>query len=101
VRTKKKLIKETAKEMSFGTVFGTKLSHYIIAGFSVVTALSWNNAVRECVETVAPTPCGKVCSNLIYAVIITLLLVILIYALPDTKAELPRETREKINQMEY
>jgi hypothetical protein len=79
--------------------FKVKTAHYILAGFGVVAALSWNNTIRNCVESILP-PNQKVCANVLYSVILTLLLVILIYLLPETKTELPIETRAKITEVE-
>jgi hypothetical protein len=83
----------------FKNLLSVKASHYILGGFGVVTALSWNNTVRDCVEKLAPSPKGQVCANILYSIIITLVLILLVLLLPDTKAELPVETRERLNQL--
>ncbi len=83
-----------------GPKLSVKASHYIIAGFGVVAALSWTNTIRDVVESLMPSPKGKLCAEMIYSLIITLILVLLILILPETKTELPVETQNKIQQKE-
>jgi len=80
--------------------FSVKTAHYILAGFGVVTAISWNNTIKETVEIIAPTPKGKMIMNIIYSLIITLMLIILIHILPETKNELPIDTQQKIMEQQ-
>ena len=80
------------------SVFGIKTSHYIIAATGLVTALSWNTAIREGIKNVFPMDKDTLRANFIYAVIMTLILVLLIWLLPDTKSELPSATRRRLEQ---
>lgn len=81
-------------------VFTIKTSHYLIAGMSLVTALSWNEAMKRNIENIYPMPrdSGKVI--IAYSIIMTILLILIIYMLPDTKAELPLDVQHKIHQAE-
>lgn len=73
-----------------------KASHYIIGGFALTAALAWNNSIRENIKQKFPIPEDNARANLIFAVIITIVLVVIIYILPDTKTELPDDTRKKV-----
>lgn len=76
--------------------FVVKASHYIIGGFALTTALAWNNSIRENIKQKFPIPEDNVRANLMFAVIITVVLVLIIYFLPDTKSELPDDTKKKV-----
>ena len=80
--------------------FKIKTSHYIIASLSLVTALSWNEAMKQTIKSVYTVPNDLIWGNIVYAVMITFILIIVIYMLPDTKAELPADTQAKIRQEE-
>ncbi len=81
-------------------VFTIKTSHYLIAGMSLATALSWNEAIRRIIDNTYPMPhdSGKVL--IIYSVVMTILLILVIYLLPDTKAELPLDVQHRIHKAE-
>lgn len=81
-------------------VLGIKTSHYIIAATGLVTALSWNTAIREGIKEIFPVPADELKANFIYALVMTCVLVILIWLLPDTKSELPSATRRKLEQVQ-
>lgn len=74
-----------------------KTSHYIIGGFALVAAMSWNTSIKEVIQKKLPTENKALIMNFVYSVIITILLVLLIFFLPDTKEELPESTQKKIN----
>lgn len=76
--------------------FVIKSSHYIIGGFALATAITWNTSIREAIKQKFPVPEDNVKANMMFAVVTTLLLVLLIYILPNTKSELPDSTRDKI-----
>lgn len=80
--------------------FKIKTSHYIIASLSLVTALSWNEAMKLLIKKIYVVPDGVIMGNIIYALAITLLLIVIIHMLPDTKSELPIDTQTKIRQEE-
>lgn len=81
-------------------LFSIKTSHYVIAGMSLVAALSWNETIKAVIGKQFLKPSDEISANVIYSIIITLLLILLIYYLPDTKSELPAETRHKLNMTE-
>lgn len=76
--------------------FSIKTSHYIITGFGLVSALSWNTTIKDAVHTIIPAERDKLIANIIYSIIITLVLILIIHILPDTSMELPIEVREKM-----
>jgi hypothetical protein len=80
--------------------FKIKTSHYIIASLSLVTALSWNEAMKNIIKKIYVLPKDVAWGNVLYALFITLVLIIVIHMLPDTKSELPAETQAKINHLE-
>jgi hypothetical protein len=80
--------------------FKIKTSHYIIASLSLVTALSWNEAMKQLIKKIYIAPDGVIMGNIIYALAITLVLIVVIHMLPDTKSELPTDTQAKIRQAE-
>lgn len=80
--------------------FKIKTSHYIIASLSLVTALSWNEAMKQLIKKIYVASEGVIMGNIIYALAITLLLIVVIHMLPDTKSELPADTQTKIRQAE-
>lgn len=82
------------------TAFKIKTSHYIIAGLSLVVALSWNDAIKAIIKNVYILPNDVIWGSILYALTITAVLVLIIYLLPDTKSELPIDTQAKINHAE-
>lgn len=80
--------------------FAVKTSHYIIGGFALATAITWNTSIREVIKQKFPIPEDNVKANMIFAMVMTLILVLLIYVLPNTKSELPDTTRQKIAEEE-
>jgi magnesium-transporting ATPase (P-type) len=72
-----------------------KTTHYFIGGISLVTALAWNSSIRSAIEEYFPIP-NKTMAGFAYAIIITVILVIVIYMLPDTEKELPHEVRSRL-----
>ena len=81
-------------------VFTVKTSHYLIAGMSLATALSWNEAIRRTIDNTYPMPSNNVQAVIIYSLVMTLLLVLIIWLLPDTKAELPLDVQHRLHQAE-
>jgi hypothetical protein len=76
--------------------FMVKASHYFIGGFALATALMWNRSIQDAIKQKFPIPEDNVRANFVFAIIITAMLVVLIYVLPDTKSELPEDTQRKI-----
>jgi len=79
------------------TALKIKTSHYIIVGFSIATAIAWNKSIGNAIEQAYPLPKDQVNAGIAYAMIMTIILVIIIYLLPDTKTILPADTQHKIN----
>lgn len=76
--------------------FTVKTTHYFISAIGLVTALSWNTTVKEAIKNYFPTPDGEIKASIIYSLVMTMILILLIWVLPDTKSELPSNTRAKI-----
>lgn len=79
-----------------------KTSHYLIGGFALATALSFNTFVRSAIDYVYPTNGGSqsLWALGVYSCIMVLLLVLLIHVLPSTTEELPTKVREKLSNYE-
>lgn len=73
-----------------------KTAHYIIAGFSLVVGLSWNDTVKEILNRAFPMNKDFILSKIVYSLCITLFLIILIRYMPDTTGELPKPVRTEI-----
>lgn len=86
-----------AKELS--KTFTIKASHYIIAGFGVVAGLAWRDVIKDTINMAWPGKEDSMRANFIYALIITALLVLVIYMLPDTTPELPKPVKKKIENL--
>lgn len=78
-----------------------KSSHYLAAGFALVAAMSWNNAIRESIDKTYPIPEDNVAAKFLYAGLITVLLIFIISILPDTRSQLPSKVRTKLNEIDY
>jgi uncharacterized protein DUF5654 len=81
---------------AFKEEFGVRSSHYIIGGVSIVAALSWNKAIKSIINNLYPLPKDNAFSSIIYALIMTIFVIFIIYILPDTKDMLPENTQNKI-----
>jgi C4-dicarboxylate transporter len=69
-----------------------KVLSYITAGFGFVAGLAWNEAVKSFIEYVLPQSRGTMVAKFVYALILTLILVIISFYLAkilekDTKKE--------------
>lgn len=91
------LIKDPADAAN---IFTIKTSHYLIAGMSLATALSWNEAIRRSIDKAYPMPNSNIQAVIIYSVSMTLLLILIIWLLPDTKAELPLDVQHRMHHAE-
>ena len=78
--------------------FQVKTSHYLIGGLSLVAALSWNDTIKKAINTVYPVERDQVSANIIYSLVITMLLIFIIYLLPDTTTELPDKTQKALHK---
>jgi hypothetical protein len=80
--------------------FQIKTSHYIIGAVALVTALSWNSGIRSIIDKCFPLPNDEIMAGIIYAIVMTIFLILLIEYLPNTTSELPKGTQEKIKDAE-
>lgn len=82
--------------MNYISDLRVKSAHYIIAGFSLVVGLSWNDTIKKIIETVFPAQSDIILMKIIYSLIITLLLVVIIKYLPDTTSQLPEPIKKEL-----
>lgn len=73
-----------------------KLSSLIAAGFGLVAALAWNDAIKEVIAIVMPQP-SMVWGKVIYALIVTILVVIITVNLGKVISRLKKEIEDKKN----
>lgn len=78
------------------SVLSIKTSHYFIAGVGIVAAISWNTAIKGAIDKLYPMPAENIIAAFIYSITITCFLILLIYVLPDTSPELPKNVRTYI-----
>lgn len=71
----KNAIREGLKKTS--GAFWLKASGYILAGFGLVAALAWNDAIQTFVNTIFTVKSDSIIAKFIYALIITFALVII------------------------
>lgn len=77
-----------------------KSTHYLLGAASLVTALTWNEAIKEYANSVYPKDTGgNLNFKLAYAMVLTLIVVLLVLSLPDTTKELPKGTQDKIDDL--
>lgn len=79
-------------------MLSVKTSHYIIAGTAFVTALTWNETIKKVINRYIPVS-EQIQANVTYALVLTLILVLMIYFLPNTEKELPDFTKEKLQSI--
>jgi uncharacterized BrkB/YihY/UPF0761 family membrane protein len=82
-----------------GDEFKVRASHYIIGGLSLVTALSWNEAIKAYINKVYPLQRDSAAALVLYAVIMTLFVILVVYMLPDTVTLLPDAVKTKIENI--
>lgn len=74
---------------NFKNEFKNKITGYILAGFGFVAALAWNDAIRALIDQILKTDRSTLTAKFVYAVIITIVVVILsmkLIKLGDKKA---------------
>lgn len=54
-----------------------KISSLATAGFGLVAALAWNDAIKAAFDAMFPRPGGNLIALLVYAVVITVIVVII------------------------
>ena len=77
-----------------------KTSHYIISAMSLVTAFAWNDAVKASISKFYMQPAGQISASFVYALVLTIITVFVIYLLPNTKSELPDSAQQKVEVSE-
>jgi len=84
-----KFIKEMSKEIKeIKSEIKQKIIGYIVAAFSLVAGLAWNEAVKSLIEYIIPLSPNTLLLKFVYAVFITLLLVFIsVYLVRLFKAE--------------
>ncbi len=73
-----------------------KTSHYILTGFSLVTALSWNENIKILINKVFPLESDALVMRFIYSIIITMALIVFIKYMPSTDKELPPVVKKEL-----
>lgn len=76
-----------------------RTSHYLIGALSLVTALAWNEVAKSYVHKIYPLPKDSAFTLLIYALVMTVIVVLVVYMLPDTQTLLPDGPRKKIKYL--
>ena len=74
-----------------------KTSHYLIAASSLVVALTWNDVIKTSIRKVYPLEKDQVFPQFLFAMALTFILILVIFALPNTTSELPSTVQNKIN----
>jgi len=77
---------------SIPEAFKVKTSHYMIAGLSLVVALSWNDTINHSIKKIYPLQKDQIWANVMYSFIITLVLILVVFMLSDITSELPQGT---------
>ena len=81
--------------MSMVNSMSIKTSHYVIGAVGLVTALSWKETIKSIFSVYFPTA-NNILASFINAVVLTIILIMVINILPDTKPELPTQTQKAI-----
>ena len=54
-----------------------KIKGYIVAAFGLVAALAWNDAIKSLIEYVFPNKDNSILLKFIYAIVLTIVIIIL------------------------
>ncbi len=73
-----------------------RTAHYVIAGFSLVVGLTWNDTIKHILNNIFPMEQDIIFMKIIYSLIITLILIIVIKYLPDTSSQLPVHVQREL-----
>ncbi|MBI4137353.1 hypothetical protein HY469_04790 [Candidatus Roizmanbacteria bacterium] len=68
---------EQNKKKGLKTEVGSRVTGYIVAAFGVVAGLAWNDAVNSLINFLFPLSRDTVYAKFIYAILITVILVML------------------------
>ena len=67
---------------------------------ALTTALSWNSCIRNIIDYAIPLPRESIMVGVLYAIIMTLILIGITALLPDTTTQLPTTTKELLERMQ-
>lgn len=74
------------KDSSLALEVLDKINSLAAAGFGVVAALAWNDTIKGIFQLYFPTPEGNVWAQLLYAIVLTVLIVLItVYLARSTK----------------
>jgi hypothetical protein len=73
--------KATGKIKEAGRAIQQKVFGYIAASFALVAGLAWNDAIKSLIDYLLPTTSGSIAAKLIYALIVTLFVIIVLYGI--------------------
>lgn len=79
---------------------GIKTSHYIINAMGLVVGLSWNDTIKDAIKEYVPISRDEIRAKIFYSVVLTVVLMLIVALLPNTKDELPAETKIKVEKQE-
>ncbi len=68
--------KENAKKMKIREEINKKIFQYIVAGFGLVAGLAWNDAIKSFIEHFFPLEQNSLLAKFVYALAMTILIVI-------------------------
>lgn len=84
--------------------FKLKVNHFLLAAFTFVAALSWNDTIKAGIEELYPKDqFTRFSAKLLYSVVLTfVIVVIMLYVLnPDTQTSVPRASEYFVNKNFY
>ena len=68
--------KTKKKQSTFTEEVRERTAGYIMAGFGFVAGLAWNDAIKSFIEHIFPLSSGAIAAKFVYAVLITVVIVI-------------------------
>jgi hypothetical protein len=74
----KEVKRETKKEKDIKIEFISKITTLLTAGFGLVAALAWNDAIQSLFKLI-PIQNSQVSAKFIYAIFITVIIVLIVY----------------------
>lgn len=94
IKEKVKSIKQTSAQIE--REIREKTVGYIVAGFSVVAGFAWNDAIKSFIEEYFPLARDTMKAKFIYAILITMLIVVVsVYLMKIFKIEKKEKEKEK------
>lgn len=94
IREKVKSIKQTSAQIE--REIREKTVGYIVAGFSVVAGFAWNDAIKSFIEEYFPLARDTMKAKFIYAILITMLIVVIsVYLMKLFRIEKKEKAKDK------